>query len=179
MKQANKGRHHVVFEPGDWVWVHMCKERFPAQRRSKLLPRGDGPFQVLEHINNNAYKLDFPGEYTVSATFNVTDLSPFDEGDDLRTNPFQEEGNDGSRAKEGSVDPLEVPLGPMTLARAKRFKEALHVLIRYAHVEEARVFNSKKGNKDGPHHQIKSGLGPRAKEFLTCSFVAILEQIWC
>ena len=36
---------------------------------------------------------------------------------------------DGSRAKEGSVDPLEVPLGPMTIARAKRFKEALHVLI--------------------------------------------------
>ena len=37
--------------------------------------------------------------------------------------------SDGSRAKEGSVDPLEVPLGPMTQAKAKRFKEALHVLI--------------------------------------------------
>ena len=79
-----------------------------------MLSRGDGLFQVLERINNNAYKLDFLGEYTVSATFNVTDLSPFDAGDDLRTNPFQEEGNDGSRAKEGSVDPLEVPLDPMT-----------------------------------------------------------------
>ena len=146
-KQANKGRRHIVFEPGDWVWVHMRKERFPAQRRSKFLPRGDGPFQVLERINNNAYKLDLPGEYTVSATFNVSDLSPFDVGDDLRTNPFQEEGNDGSRAKEGSVDPLEVPLGPMTRAMAKRFKEALHVLIRDAHVEEARVFNSKKETK--------------------------------
>ena len=54
---------------------------------------------------------------------------------------------DGSRAKEGSVDPLEVPLGPMTGARAKRFKEALHVLIRDAHIEEARVFNSKKETK--------------------------------
>ena len=53
----------------------------------------------------------------------------FHGGDDLRTNRFQEEGNDGSRAKEGNVDPLEVPLGPMTRARAKRFKEALHVLI--------------------------------------------------
>ena len=66
------------------------------------------------------------------------------------------------------MDSLEVPLGHMTQATAKRFKEALHVLIRDAHVEEARVFNSKKGNKDGPHHQIKSGPGPRAKEFLTC-----------
>ena len=67
-KQANKGLRHIVFKPGDWVWVHMRKERFPAQRRSKFLPRGDGPFQVLERINNNACKLDLPDEYTVSAT---------------------------------------------------------------------------------------------------------------
>src|SRR5436190_13075011 len=89
VKHANKGRNKVIFEPGDWVWLHMRKERFPVQRRSKLLSRGDGPFQVLERINDNAYKLDLPGEYNVSATFNVADLSPFDAGDDLRTNPFQ------------------------------------------------------------------------------------------
>ena len=70
----------------------MRKERFPAQRRSKLLPRGDGPFQVLERINDKAYRLDLPGEYTVSATFNVSDLSPFDAGDDLRSNPSKEGG---------------------------------------------------------------------------------------
>ena len=29
VKQANKGLRQVVFEPGDWVWVHMRKERFP------------------------------------------------------------------------------------------------------------------------------------------------------
>jgi len=45
-KQANKGRKKVIFEPEDWVWVHMRKERFPEQRKSKLQPRGDGPFQV-------------------------------------------------------------------------------------------------------------------------------------
>ena len=72
--QANKGRKKVVFEPGDWVWLHMRKEWFPVQRRSKLLPRGDGPFQILERINDNAYKLDLPGEYNVSASFNVADL---------------------------------------------------------------------------------------------------------
>ncbi|KAL6340737.1 hypothetical protein AAG906_022237 [Vitis piasezkii] len=58
--KANKGRRQVLFEPGDWVWVHMRKERFPTRRRSKLHPRGDGPFQVLERINDNAYKLDLP-----------------------------------------------------------------------------------------------------------------------
>jgi hypothetical protein len=33
-----------------------------------------------------------PGEYGVSASFNVADLSPFDVGDDLRANPSQEGG---------------------------------------------------------------------------------------
>ncbi|GAB2299422.1 hypothetical protein Dimus_038562 [Dionaea muscipula] len=76
-KHANKGRRAIIFEPGDMVWVHFRKERFSEQRSSKLLPRGDGPFQVLERINDNAYKIDLPGEYGVSSTFNVTDLSPF------------------------------------------------------------------------------------------------------
>ena len=109
--------------------MHTHKERFPAQRRSKLLPRGDEPFQVLEPINDNAYKLDFLDEYNVSATFNVTDLSSFYVCDDLRTNHFQEEGNDGSMTREWSVDMLEILLGPMKRVRAKRLKEALNILI--------------------------------------------------
>ena len=125
----------------------MCKEIFPAQRRSKLLPRGDGPFQVLKGINDNAYKLDFPGEYNVSVTFNVTDLSLFDVDDDLRKNYFQEEGNDGGMANEWSMGPLEIPLGLMTRAKAKRFKEALNVLIQDAQVEVAHMFNSKEETK--------------------------------
>ena len=82
-KQANKGHHQVVFEPGDWVWVHIRNKRFPTQKQSKLFHRGDGLFQVLERINDNAYKLDLPDEYNVSANFNVTDLSLFYVGDDL------------------------------------------------------------------------------------------------
>jgi len=34
--KANKGRKLVVFQLDDWVWVHMRKERFPNQRKSKL-----------------------------------------------------------------------------------------------------------------------------------------------
>ncbi|KAL7596133.1 hypothetical protein Lser_V15G29757 [Lactuca serriola] len=135
-KQANKGRRKMIFEPGDWVWLHMRKERFPAQRRSKLLPRGDGPFQVLERINDNAYKLDLPGEYNVSATFNVTDLAPFDVGSDLRTNPFQEEGNDAN-PQLSTKDPNQMPDGPVTRARAKTFKEALNGLVREVCTQES------------------------------------------
>ncbi|OMP01424.1 hypothetical protein CCACVL1_03095 [Corchorus capsularis] len=190
MNVANKGRKEIIFEPGDWVWLHLRKERFPEKRKSKLLPRGDGPFQVLERINNNAYKLDLPSEYgNVSATFNVSYLSLLDSDVDLRTNPFQGRGNDAPRAYHGlekhngangghvldkhgdvsdnqedakvdpaapsygnmtdqdrphdrpshgsiaqdraptghnrPIDPLAIPQGPMTRARAKRFKEAL------------------------------------------------------
>ena len=47
-QKRSKGRTRVVLEPGDWVWLHLRKERFPQQQKSKLMPRGDGPFQVLE-----------------------------------------------------------------------------------------------------------------------------------
>ena len=50
-------------------------------------------------------------------------------------------------AKEWSADPLEIPLDLMTRARAKRFKEALNVLIQDAQVEGALVFNSKEETK--------------------------------
>ena len=143
IKQANKGRHKLVFEPGDWVWLHMRKERFPAQRCSKLLPRGDGPFQVLERINDNAYKLDLPGEYNVSATFNITDLSPFDVGDDLRANPSQEGGNDEDiKAQWNSHKPIQVPVGPVTRARAKKFKEELNNFVRIVLQENNNVFTA-------------------------------------
>ena len=75
----------------------MRKVRFPKQRKSKLQPRGDRPFQVLERISDNGYKIDIPGEYGVSSSFNVSDLAPFvTSGDskDLKANAFQEEGND-------------------------------------------------------------------------------------
>jgi hypothetical protein len=127
--KANKGRRQVIFEPGDWVWVHMRNERFPAHRRSKLHPRGDGPFQVLARINNNSYKLDLPGQYNISATFNVSDLSPFDVSVDSRTNPFDDRGNDENQ-QASLKDPLHVPVGPITRARSKMIKEALSGLMQ-------------------------------------------------
>jgi hypothetical protein len=126
-KNANKGRKKLVFEPGDWVWVHMRKERFPLQRKSKLQPRGDGPFQVLARINDNAYKIELPGEYGVSATFNVADLTPFDVGDDLnsRSNSLQEGGNDEDINQKVLNDEIQDLEGPMTRARVKKVKEVL------------------------------------------------------
>jgi len=55
MKHSNKGKREMTFEEGDWVWLHLRRDRFPNSRKSKLIPRGDDPFQVLKKINNNAY----------------------------------------------------------------------------------------------------------------------------
>jgi hypothetical protein len=101
----------------------MRKERFPAHRKSRLQTRGDGPFHILERINDNAYKVDLPGEYGVSATFNVSDLTLFDVGDDSRLNHFKERGDDADQPNtkhNHANDPLEVSVEPITRARAKK-----------------------------------------------------------
>jgi len=130
-RQANKGHKKVVFQSGDWVWVHMRNERFSEQRKSKLQPRGDGPFYVLERINENAYKNELPGEYNVSTTFNVSDLTLFDvnEEADLRTNPFEEGETDEDMAMTKGKEPLEGLGGPMPRARTKKAKEALQQVL--------------------------------------------------
>ena len=111
----------MVLEPGDWVWVHTRKERFPEQRKSKLQPRRDGPFQILERINDNAYKIHIPSEYGVSFSFNVVDLTPFvvgSDSEDLGANAFQERGND--------ENPKAAKLqGPMTRNRTKQSEDTL------------------------------------------------------
>ncbi|XP_074278633.1 uncharacterized protein LOC141602227 [Silene latifolia] len=89
-EKANKHRKQPVFKEGDLVWLHLRKERFPSKRKNKLMPRADGPFKILECYGSNAYKLELPSEYGgVSATFNVGDLSPYLEDEDLRHLPSQ------------------------------------------------------------------------------------------
>jgi hypothetical protein len=44
---GSEGRKLFTFEPGDMVWLHLRKDRFPTLRRSKLMPRAAGPFKVL------------------------------------------------------------------------------------------------------------------------------------
>jgi len=96
-----KGNRIRSFNEGDLVWLHLRKERFPQLRKSKLSLRGDGPFQIIKKINNNAYQLDLSVEYGVHPTFNTTNLVPFtgtvadeDDNQDLMANPPQGGGDD-------------------------------------------------------------------------------------
>uniref|UniRef100_A0A2N9HHN4 Reverse transcriptase n=1 Tax=Fagus sylvatica TaxID=28930 RepID=A0A2N9HHN4_FAGSY len=124
------------------------KDSQPIERLSCIL-EGDGPFQILEKINDNAYKVDLPGEYKVSATFNVSDLSPFDVGEDSWSNPFEERGNDGNQGGPSLKDPLQVPDGPITRSRAKKIKEAMQGLVQSTWDEASKSPTIKVGLKEG------------------------------
>jgi hypothetical protein len=142
----NKHRKKVLFEPRDLVWIHLRKEHFPDQHKSKLMPRGDGPFHVLSKINDNAYKIDLPPSYGVSNTFNVADLLPYTSEDILesRTTPFQGEEDDTttplsntlqppSHTTSTQVQPTSSPTqvfdGPITRSRAKKLHQEVHALL--------------------------------------------------
>ena len=87
-----------------------------------------GRWAFSNHKANQAYQLDLPSEYNVSATFNVADLSHFLADYDLRTNPFEEEENDAILYDQPR-DTVEAPEGPMTRARTKRFREQLNLFV--------------------------------------------------
>ena len=118
---GSKGKKHVAFEPGDLVWLHLRKDRFPNLRKSKLLPRADGPFKVLQKINDNTYKLELPADFGVSPTFNIADLKPYlGEEDELesRTTQMQEGEDDEDIPSNDTTTPI-AQQGPMTRARAR------------------------------------------------------------
>jgi hypothetical protein len=119
---GDKGRKEIKFEPGDLVWLHLRKERFPELHKSKLLPRADGPFKVLERINDNAYKLELPADFGVSPTFNIADLKPYlgEEGElESRMTQMQEGEDDEDITTNDTSSPTQdrVIAGPITRAR--------------------------------------------------------------
>ena len=111
--------------------MHIQKERFYKQSRSKLMLRRDEPFQILERINDNAYKVDLSGEYDISANFNISDLSLFDVNDDSWTNSFEEIEDDTIKTtpKDLSKYPLQVSIRPITGLREKKLKDSFNGLI--------------------------------------------------
>jgi hypothetical protein len=134
---GDKGRKQLIFEPGELVWLHLGKDRFLALRKSKLMPRADGPFKVLERINDNAYKLDLPVDFGVSSTFNIAYLKPYlGEDDELESRMTQmQEGeddenittNDTSTPTPASASPT--PLSPITRTHARRLNHQVSSLL--------------------------------------------------
>ncbi|KAK1625984.1 hypothetical protein QYE76_000299 [Lolium multiflorum] len=91
-QRCNLFQTKALVGPDKACKVHFREDRFPKLRKSKLLPRGAGPYKVLAKINDNAYSIDIPiDEFGASNSFNVADLTPYD-GEDLgasRSTPFE------------------------------------------------------------------------------------------
>ena len=105
--------------------VAFAQRPFPELRKSKLMPRADGPFKVLERINENAYKLEWTAEFGVSPTFNVADLKPYlGDNDDMASRMTSiQEGEDDEDIPTMDATASTTPphmQGPMTRARARQ-----------------------------------------------------------
>lgn len=57
--------------------VVLTKDRIPFCAYNRLLSRKIGPVEVVEHINNNAYRLCLSPDITTADVFNVKYLSKF------------------------------------------------------------------------------------------------------
>jgi hypothetical protein len=87
------------------------------------MPRADGPFKVLEKINENAYKLDLSTDFGVSTTFNIADLMPYLREDDeleLRMTEIQGEDDVNIKTSDTSTPTHNQISSPITRARARQ-----------------------------------------------------------
>jgi translation initiation factor IF-1 len=126
---ASKGRKEVKLKPGDLVWLHLRKERFPKLRKSKLMSHVVGPFIILAKINDNAYKLELLPEFGVSPSFNISDLRPYlGEEDEMlsRTTSMQEGEDDEDINTSATIIPSAEILGPITQSRAQQLNHQVN-----------------------------------------------------
>ena len=61
----------------------------------------------------------------------------------MRTNPFQEEGNDRDQARSRSAKPLEMTSGSVTRTQTQPFKEALDGLLQEVQEDEEHMYHTK------------------------------------
>lgn len=82
-KYADQGRRPLEFQVGDKVLLKLTpqiwKKISSKNRHRGLIPRYDGPFDIMKKVGNVAYRLKLPDRLKVHPTFHVSFLKPFHE----------------------------------------------------------------------------------------------------
>jgi len=73
---SDSHRRKVTFEVGDLVRAILIRDRFSVGEYNKLRERKIGPCEILQKINDNAYRLRLPSHLKTSNVFNVKHLIP-------------------------------------------------------------------------------------------------------
>jgi hypothetical protein len=96
-------------------------------RKYKLMPRVDGPFKIIEKINDNTYKLELPPDFGVNPTFNISDLKSYlgeeDELESRMTSIQKGEDDEGITISSTYNPPPLVIQDPITIARAQQLNQ--------------------------------------------------------
>ena len=73
--KARHDKHRIdhQFQVGDRVWLHISKERIQGEGM-KLKPIRYGPFEILEKIGTNAFRLNLPPYMQIYSVVNVENL---------------------------------------------------------------------------------------------------------
>jgi hypothetical protein len=89
----------------------------------------DGPFKILEKINDNAYKLELAPEFGVSPTFNISYVRPYlgeEDEDPSRTTSIQEgEDDEDITTPDTSIPSIELQ-GPIMRSRAQQLRRRVN-----------------------------------------------------
>jgi hypothetical protein len=96
------------------------------------MSHADGPFKILEKINDDAYKLKLVPEFGVSLTFNISDLWPqLGEEDEVlsRTTSIQEGEDDEDITTSDTTIPSIGLQGPITRSRAQQLRHQVNLFL--------------------------------------------------
>jgi ribosomal protein L21E len=81
LKYANQKRRLLEFSVGDKVLLKLTpqiwKKIVGTTKHRGLVPRYDGPFEIIEKVGAVAYRLKLPERLKIHPTFHVSYLRPF------------------------------------------------------------------------------------------------------
>ncbi|XP_022880231.1 uncharacterized protein LOC111397501 isoform X1 [Olea europaea var. sylvestris] len=149
-----------------------------AKEGQRFHPRGDGPFHVIERIENNSYNLDLQGKFVIIyICFDVSYLAPFYADTNSRLYPFEKECNDTIQVRPQSYEvQVQLEEESMTRLQVNRINEAMHLL---AQIMETKEFEVNKPNirfHVGLESEKQVGCIGIKKTKLEASWITILSR---